>query len=283
MYRNICSQLRDSVINRTGKTPANPTAVGIRQFNGEWREGFQYALKNHSFSALSTLLPRIFYYNNTYILLNDGTAPGARRGMNAVPPTSFGGTADTWVKNNLYFKVNNATQGDTAAAKSYTGQVMDYDLYYHLNDQDSDGSLIDLYGTVPEFCAAEGLECHGLGGTVSRGTYPLFQNWEPLFDQSYSPRWKVQPYYDAPDANEFVIADVSPAVGAADPSHVDPRGGFLPDTRCASPYTDTACFDVGSIPHGQVFADSSQFPWNMAPKPRATRVRGVRLRGVRIR
>jgi hypothetical protein len=285
-YRNICVQLHDTPIARVGRTPGAPTAAGIRQFNGEWKEGYEYALKTHSFTSEPTNRPRLFYYYNTFVLLNHGVSPGANRGINVVPGTPFGFSqvADTWVKNNIYAKVNNATQG-VLSAVSYTGQVLDYDIYWHMNDLDGDSSLVVQQASIPEFCAAYGLECHGKGHTPTRGDNPIFHSWAPQLNKAYSPRWQVFPVSENANPADFLLASVSPARGMAEASHVDPRGaGFpaLPDTRCPPPYTDPGCLDIGAVPYGTT--DEWQvFPFNQGFVPRATRIRGVRLQGASIR
>ncbi len=230
-YRNTCVKVREPFINRKGKPTSSE---GVRTFNGGWRYGSQYAFKSKEFSIAALDLPTIFYDHNTIVLSTAGSL-----GLHVVPKSPFGTTADTWTDSNLFVIVNGPAQG---VIPSYTGQHLDYDLYYRFNG--FDGSyLLDTRNTVAAECSARGYECNGVGSTSKIGTNPVFSGYPGVFDKTVPSRWASWPSLEVFTPQSFQVDVTSPAINAANPSIVDPRAGHgnLPDSRASHA-------DIGAIP-----------------------------------
>lgn len=227
-YRNVVSLLRDPPINRK---------VGLNMFNGGFRYGHEYAFKQRS--------PNTFYYQNTVVLLNSHD-----KGMNVVPGEA-GDQNDTYVFNNIYVKVNRLVQGPYFTG---SGQVVDNNLYWKMNTDDTD-PLLDVFDTVPSFSAARGLELHGLGSTPKTGTNPRFKTWSLLFDKSVPRRWSIGANQEVWNSSDFLLESGSPAFGAGRALPTHPRFGLLPDSRSSR-------VDLGAIPSTATAAEWSQFPFN---------------------
>jgi len=229
VFRNVFALLRNPPINRK---------AGINTWNGGGRFGYEYAFKQHSANT--------HYYHNTVVLLN---ARGS--GVNLVP-----GTPDnTYVANNLLVIVNGLVQGKYLLG---AGQIVDGDLYWKMNNVDT-AHLVSSYDTVPALRSAMGLEAHGLGAVVKRGTDPRFATFAPAVNDRSQPVWTLPPSAEIYKPSDFFLASASPAIGTGIVIPVHPTLGTMPDTRSSR--------DIGAIPSTANPADYDVFPFVPTASP----------------
>ncbi|MBW2528855.1 MAG: hypothetical protein JRI23_32060, partial [Deltaproteobacteria bacterium] len=223
VYRNVFALLRPPPVNR------DPS---INDWNGNRRYGFEYLLKQHSGNT--------HYYQNTFLML-DSAGPG----MNLVPAEPV----DTVVANNILMMVNGRVNGSFDQA---AGQTVDGDLYFKLNDVDTE-PLLDSFDTVAAFSASTGLEPNGLGSVPKRGTDPEFESLPLAIVDSGATAWQLQPASEVLSPLDFFLAASSPARDAAVLLPTHPTVGTLPDTRSSA--------DIGAIPYGTDPDEYDDFPF----------------------
>lgn len=249
---NVVVQLRDHPVNRM---------VNLNSFNGGHRYGFEYSYKNHAFVRQPTPpAVRMRYCYNTVVLATSGS-----RGIDVVPHTAWGLlTADVDTRNNIFVKVNGVVQGTLTVPAD---QHLDGNLYYRMNMADG-ATLIDGYNTVAAICAAEGLECHGVGSNSGWGTAPEFATFNPTFDKTTPSRWQALPGSQNYTPQHFQLAAESPARGAAiSPGDCETRG--------------LSATDLGAIPYGTADEWTGVFPFNQGWGGPYFGVRGAVVKGGR--
>lgn len=259
-YRNVCSQLHQPLVNREGKnrdgscsrpdcTQCSSTTNGctINTWNGSYRHGHEYALKQHS--------PNTFYYHNTHVLIDSASG-----GIQIMPGDDNSPCDNCYAMDNLLIKINGAVQG-TTSDHTATGEVINYNAYWKINDRDG-AKLAWGQDTLAGACSARGYECNSISGDpLLPNLIPEDPNHAGMFDKTVNGRWILSDAsYEFPLLTDFIPDPNSPLVNAGAALPVHGTFGTLPDLFSA----DT---DIGAFPFDVDPNTLNIFPFLLGANP----------------